>query len=529
MTERVAAPRRGRKLSSALPAALLLGLVVGGAGCVDQDAVFDRPSDDQPTETTNNFLGYVGDPAEKQTSCGNCHATFQAGWATTGHAEAWEALQASGHAQETCEGCHTISELGNPLTEPAGYNLVKDERYTDVQCESCHGSGWNHVNGPTEENAPLCSITAATDATTGCGECHQGTHHPFVEQWEQSAHAKTSFASGRDGCNECHEGRVALVRKFFETSDYLEKDGTELVPIVCAVCHDPHGSDFEHNLRAPIDVEGQELPGESHLCFQCHSRVGTPPSEHGPHAAQGLLVLQEDVGWIPGGFEAPALAGHGDPAQNEDLCVTCHVAEYDFTDQSTGETFSSVGHLFEALPCLDPATGLPVAGGDCDVSEKSFSSCLACHGSENEARFLYDLLKDELDELLDSLWLDVDADGVMDPFPDDTGLLPQIILRAVSSPADTVELDPRDGIVTVAEGAMWNAQLAYTSDTPWFGDAIVYEGIAGPDEDEPPDGIPDGIEWSAHKASGDGVHNPNFLEALLEASIEAVLAEYFGG
>ncbi len=39
--------------------------------------------------------------------------------------------------------------------------------------------------------------------------------------------------------------------------------------------------------------------------------------------------------------------------------------------------------------------------------------------------------------------------------------------------------------------------------------------------------MPDGIEWSAHKASGDGVHNPNFLEALLVASIEAMLAEYF--
>ena len=39
--------------------------------------------------------------------------------------------------------------------------------------------------------------------------------------------------------------------------------------------------------------------------------------------------------------------------------------------------------------------------------------------------------------------------------------------------------------------------------------------------------MPDGIHWSAHKASGDGVHNPNFLEDLLEASIEAMLQTYF--
>jgi hypothetical protein len=52
-------------------------------------------------------------------------------------------------------------------------------------------------------------------------------------------------------------------------------------------------------------------------------------------------------------------------------------------------------------------------------------------------------------------------------------------------------------------------------------------GLAG--EDTIPGTTPPeiGIHASAHKASGEGVHNPELLEALLNASIEAVFRFYF--
>ncbi len=522
--------RRATRLPGALLAsALAVSLGAALAGCVDKDTVFtNRPGTDQPTETTNNFLGYIGDAAQKQTNCANCHATYQAGWATTGHYEAWEGLGQVPGAQENpeCVGCHAISELGNPLTEPAGYNVVADVRYTDVQCESCHGSGWDHVNNPNAANAPLCSITAATDATTGCGECHSGAHHPFVEQWELSAHANVGFASGRDGCNECHEGRKALERKFYDTSNYVEKFGTENQPIVCAVCHDPHGSDFDANLRAPVDVAGDELPSTDHLCFRCHSRQGTPPSYRGAHAAQGLLVLQEDIGWIPAGWDAPDVGSHGNPAVNPTVCVKCHVVMYEIEDEVTEEfQFNTVGHTFEAVVCLD-AEGKPDPTLDCDDSERDYRSCTdGCHPSEEGAANLYIFLQSEINRRLDQLWVDSDNDGVVDPT--DGGLIPRVVQRAFLNPADTLDLDPRDNLVTVAEGVFWNAQIAHTDGRPQFGGAVFYRGLAGPDESDPPDGVPDGIRWSAHKSSGNGAHNPDFLTQLLDASIEALI-EFYG-
>ncbi len=491
-----------------LPVALLLGLVVSAlVGCVDKDAVFvDKPAFQEPSDTKNNFLGYVQPVDQGRPLCGNCHATFAAAWGTTAHAHAWEGLQSSDHAADYCEPCHTISENGNPVEGDAGYTLVRDPeacgpnsintaqgcRYVDVQCESCHGPGWDHVNSPAAANAPLCSIEAGVEATTGCGECHNGAHHPFVEQWQESRHAIVNPSpAGREDCAPCHEGRAALVQKFYETSNYLERDGEEAMAITCAVCHDPHGTQYPASLRGDIEVSSLD-----HLCVRCHARSGQPPSRRGPHAAQGLLLLDEDVGWRPAGFRSPTVNAHAGLA-NPKLCVTCHVTTFEVTEP---EVFQSVGHRFEAISCLDE-NGLPVEG-PCANEERDFRACVGCHRSEERALQDYENFVVDLNGWLDELWFDSDGNEVMDAT--DAGLLPMVVAMG-----DPIELDPSDGFVTVAEGALYNAQLAYTSErTQWEGFRVF------------------DVSVSAHKASGNGAHNPWLLEALLKASIDAVIEHY---
>lgn len=509
-----AEPKRGWALLRALPLAMLLGLVVGlQAGCVNEDQVFvDRAALNLPSDTLFNFLGYV-DREDTLTFCGNCHATFQASWKETGHAGAWDGLQNSGHPAPYCEACHTVSQLGNTLVDSAGWTLTQDERYLDVQCESCHGPGFAHVQDPLTA-VPLASIEAGAEATVGCGECHNGAHHPFVEQWAISRHGtvpaweESSTVLRLSSCRACHEGRTALANSFYEPSDYLEKEDAEAnQPIVCVVCHDPHGTDVEGNLRASISMASTD-----NLCVRCHSNQGVPPNEHGPHAAQGLLVLGENVGWLPPDLEIP------DPthADNENLCASCHLATFTVEDPA----FTSVGHTFAAIACLDEQ-GRPTTGGDCDVRDRDFRACAECHVDEVVGRGLYQSIKAELNGLLDQLWDDDNGDCVMDTFGVDFGLLPLVLQQLYP---DTTELDPRDGVVTVAEGAYWNAQLAFTSDRTCFEEAYFYAGLAG--EDTIPGTSTTAVDVGAHKASGDGVHNPALLVALLEASIDAVIGYY---
>ncbi|MGE3616517.1 MAG: cytochrome c3 family protein [Gemmatimonadales bacterium] len=496
--------------------------VVGGflltTSCTTEKIVFrDRDPFNPPPDASSGFLGYFT-VATQQTTCGNCHVEKQTAWASTKHSEAWEDLQASGHAAASCNGCHTVSERGNSIGKAAGYNVVADSAYHDVQCENCHGPGQTHVTNPNTSNRPLASIAADTGQLAGCGGCHSGTHEPFVEQWKASGHGSGpgfNSAAANASCAPCHEGKAAMEQKFGVANNYVEKGSTTPTRIVCVTCHDPHGSDNPAQLRRSISI-----PTTDNLCISCHSRKATPPwsqasgatgTARGGHGAQGLLVLGENVGWIPPGFvydTSLIVSSHGSAA-NPRLCATCHVVRTTITDKATGAfQFQSVGHLFNATPCLD-GQGIPTAETNCALAQKDFSACAAsgCHASQQSARTAYNAFQARLDNLLTQLWDDKDGDKVIDPSPTDGGLLAQMVAR--NSAADIAALDFSSATTTVAKGALFNAALAANDDHLEFLSGKAY-----------------GRTFSTHPASGNGVHNPFLLEALLTASISAVRAEY---
>lgn len=494
-----------------LATALLVGAL---AACTNEKIVFKTREPFNPPPD-GSFLGYFTTDT-KQTTCGNCHVGVQTSWVSTKHSEAWADLQASGHASGSCNACHSVSELGNNAGQPAGYSVKPDSVYHDVQCESCHGGGFTHVQSPTALNEPLASIDADTGRANGCGGCHTGTHEPFVDQWKQSAHGSgpaLADAGGNASCAPCHEGKAAMTVKFGVTGNFAEKGSAQLLHITCVVCHDPHGGPNEGQLRASIST-----PTTDNLCVTCHSRKGTPPwgvaanigsTSRGAHGAQGLLVIGQNIGWFPPNFAYDTtliVSSHGTTA-NPRLCATCHVAQTTITDKLTGAfQFQSVGHLFEAIPCLD-ANGIPVPG-DCTVSQRDFSACSngACHiGGPTTARAAYITVISNLDNLLNQLWNDTNANDTIDAT--DTGLLPAMVAR--SSAADSAALNFGSTVTTTAKGALWNAALAATDDKQYFLGGTVY-----------------GRRFATHMASGNGVHNPFLLQALLSSSIDAVRTEY---
>ncbi len=515
--------------------------VGGTTACTDTVTKYDtvivnRPFN-PPADALNGFLGYFNVSAG-QTACGNCHASYQQRWSATAHADAWAGLQGSGHAQPSCEGCHTVNEFGNFLTDSAGYKTTQDSTYHDVQCESCHGPGFEHASLPDGVGGPLASIAVAMDpatTTNGCGECHQDAHHPFVEQWAESKHgygASHYLSYGdRSPCQQCHEGRSALRLNFNVSTNYLEQsDPTAYQPIVCAVCHDPHDATNEGQLRAPLAE-----PSRNQICVKCHSREGSPhPGEatrRGPHAAQGLLVIGQDAGWIAPNFQgdtSQAIAStHGSEA-NPRLCASCHVYMFDVTDPGTGAfVIRSVGHTFEAIGCLDPTTGVPVAG-PCPDAERNFKGCAVagCHGNEPAAMAALTSIRSSMNFYTDLLWFDTDNDSVIDPT--DSGVLPQILAKSIAA-GDSNQINLYDAVFTPAEGAIWNAQLAFTHQRAhWssFRIAGQWSDSRGPACDTLPN-CAVGSGNSAHKSSGEGVHNPFLLQALLSSSI-SYLIQYYG-
>ena len=461
---------------------LLTALLFVLPACTDEVTEIvevEGPLYDDPPEGAAGFLGYgtPEDQTEKLTTCGNCHVGFQSDWETSAHADAWAGLQDSGHAQSFCEGCHTVNELGNASEAEGGWVATTDDRYHDVQCESCHGPGETHVENP-DASQPFASLAVALDGTTGCGECHNGTHHPFVEDWSQSAHATAvESAAGREGCADCHRGQSILLA-WGENSEYVEDDPTAApLGIVCGVCHDPHGSDHVGQLRFPVETTSIE----SHLCARCHDRrtVPDPGSSHGlePHAPEAALLVGE-AGWFPPNSEideGEIRGTHGSDA-NPRLCATCHVNSYEVTDSETGEfVFNSTGHLFTAIPCVD-ASGIPVEG-DCEISTsaRSFQGCTGsgCHGDATAAFSALTAASTRIEnaatELHDLLLL-------VDPNLEEAG----------------GAIDPADPTFTTAEGATFNYHLAT------FGGDVT----------------------------GSTAHNPFLVEALLLASITEVEDEY---
>jgi nitrate/TMAO reductase-like tetraheme cytochrome c subunit len=258
----------------------LLPVLLGGC----TDIVYrDRDPFNPPPDAANKFLGYFT-ASDKQTTCGNCHVTHQGDWVQTGHASAYSLPATRSDVNATCYTCHAVSDRGNAVGGPAGWDVVADTVYHDVQCENCHGPGLDHVTAPdaprSASNPPLAHISVlgpsgvvdSASAAQSCGACHNQNSGPGVrayEEWAASGHARALASpagnvTSTSGCPGCHEAK-GILTKWGVTSNYAERGLTGAANYLgqtCAVCHDPHGTakdpvtgqPIEHQLRFPINT-----------------------------------------------------------------------------------------------------------------------------------------------------------------------------------------------------------------------------------------------------------------------------------
>jgi len=464
-------------------------------GCAGDKIVFrDRAPFNPPPGAAAGFLGYY-DAAAKQTTCGNCHADFQASWQGTKHASAYTTLNNSASKAPACYGCHTVTGNGNIASGTvAGHDAVKDAVYYDVQCESCHGPGLQHVEGVGQGSLvrPLAKISMA--GTGDCGDCHSGTHQPFAEEWAASGHANVNpsrAANVASGCAGCHDGRKVLERWDPETN-YVERDSpTAYQPTTCAVCHAPHGSSNPKQLRFSVS----SADPEQNLCMQCHMRRTEPTfTQSAPHAPQGAVLLGF-AGYRPPGFayDTSRIYGSHATSANPKLCAGCHVSRFTVTDKLTGAfSFQATGHLMRPIPCLD-ATGKPTGDKTCAYTEsaRSWQSCTAsgCHANAGVAAGAFTTVRARMKFFTDQLWQNLNADGSLQASPTDGGLLATV---KQSRPS---EWSTTDFVITPAEGAEFNARLC-------------------------------GEYSQSTSDNSKGIHNPFLCESLLIATINYIRSYY---
>lgn len=503
--------------------AACLALLSGA--CTNEKIVFREPVN-PPPDANSGFLGYFS-AGDKQTTCGTCHVLHGKDWSNTAHANAYSLLASNPDATPACFSCHTVSDKGNATAAPAGWDAVQNAAYHDVQCESCHGPGFDHVSSPdapkSASNPPLAHISVlgpsgvldSASVAQSCGACHNQNSGPGVrafEEWEKSGHARpvveASGASPADSpnCASCHEAKATLAA-WGVTANYAEKGQTgsaNNLGQTCAVCHDPHGSaedaggqPIAGQLRFPIDLPD----ANQNLCMKCHQRRSIPDlaGTRGPHSPQGPMLLG-DAGYQPAGFQPDLQAvatTHGSD-QNPRLCAGCHVNRLTGTDVATGKPATSAGHLFLAIPCLD-AGGLPdLVNHTCahDEPSRSWASCATsgCHGSTTAAVSAFTLSSQRLDQLTKQIWDDKNANDTVEAAPIDGGYLSDF----VNIPP--AEYSPTDGRISPAEGARFNVRMLRPGT----------RGAGG------------GVDGSS------GVHNPFLAEALLRADIDELHSTYTG-
>jgi hypothetical protein len=533
-------------------------------GCTD--TVFrDREDFNPPPDADNKFLGYFT-AEEQQTTCGNCHVLHQADWAGTAHSNAYATLADNSNATDACFTCHTVSDRGNAVAGPAGWDKVQDPVYHDVQCESCHGPGLDHVEAPdapgSASNPPLAhvgvlgpsGVADSASVAQSCGSCHNQNSGPGVrafEEWAASGLAKSIeeepgvFVADNPSCASCHEGKAALAA-WGVTANYAERGttgGANHLGQTCAVCHDPHGTaedpttgePLAHQLRFPVGTPDVN----QNLCMKCHQRRSVPDSTavRGPHSPQGPMLLGE-AGYQPAGFQPDlqAVASTHGSAANPELCAGCHVNRLEGTDVTTGQPAVSAGHLFLAIPGLD-AGGLPdLTKPECphDEPSRSWASCTAsgCHASASVAVAAFTGLSQDLDRLTKQIWDDRNANDAVDP--DSTACAAGALrIRRGETATDTIpcanlpETPPEQA---TENRANWDAGLLARTDLiPTIGPTSQYNPTDG--TISPAEGARFNVRMLRLEDGADGsngVHNPFLARALLGATIVELQDRYPG-
>ncbi|HVU53380.1 MAG TPA: cytochrome c family protein [Polyangia bacterium] len=144
-----------------------------------------------PAEPGRPF--YVG-----MDKCASCHKPAVAFWRTTVHAHAWKTLVDGGkQADYKCVGCH-VTGYG----QVGGTSLGHTKGFENIQCETCHGPGSEHVAAKGLEDPPAIQRQTPSPVCTNChNEHHSDTfnYNAYLRDILGPGHAASARERMGDG------------------------------------------------------------------------------------------------------------------------------------------------------------------------------------------------------------------------------------------------------------------------------------------------------------------------------------------
>jgi hypothetical protein len=468
---------------------------------------------------------YTGNSADAPTSGCFCHPTNQTGWAGTNHATIFKrgvtgnlendaAHGGKGAYATSCIKCHTtgwesktnngnFGYLANQstfdstwwkgLTLDAGdYWITKDDQtiwnsttmtaqmksVASIGCESCHGPGADHKSTFGDKTKIAKSLDAGT-----CNQCHNAIidgavsgKHNLGAYWLASAHATMSNSALPTGhatsasCEPCHTGTGFVKFQNNKTTpgysapaDYA--DGANAV--TCAVCHDSHSAANPNQLRTvSVDslVNGYKptIGGKGQLCMNCHHERS--------NVAKSVTATAPMYGFAKSRFGA-----HHSPQAD----IFLGQDAYQYGQNLSVQTHGIVGDACVTCHMPTLTNGSSVHSSHAMTMDSAgVNGCKTCHPTATDIASIK------------TRNMDYDGNGKVEGFQTEVaGLLAQLKAKL---PLDATG-EPMTGYATAAD----SLKIANKPN--------VVQGI-----------------WNYYLVKNDGsmgVHNPQYVVAILKASI----------
>lgn len=347
---------------------------------------------------------------------------------------------------------------------------------------ACEGpAGVDGTNGLNGDNG--------ADGNATCMACHSTETKSNIEaQFATSVHVRginaVDYAGGRQDCAECHSHQGFVQ---FANNGSIAGGITNPTAWECGTCHGLHetmeAGDYALRLTDPIKpifdpTTTMDLNGNSNLCANCHQSRRAEPAMTNPgedtfeikntywgphHGSQANIVAGVGFAQIAGSVSYPE-AGSSKHLEKAS-CTGCHMGEF---SEGTAGSYSTPGVK-------------PMGGHSWNPS---LNACNTCH-KENNTDFNYGGVRTDVATKLETLRNELVRLGVVE--------FAQNSIYELNEKTGVIELVVQAGQYHPVPGTYPTIQ------------ARAFFNWAGLDEDR-----------------SFGAHNPKYVKALLQNSIEAL-------